>query len=40
MGLLVDPGEVEAAGGWLVQSEEPMAPEPSYSEWPLAVRPS
>ena len=31
MGLLVNPGEVEAAGRWLVPSEEPVAPEPSYS---------
>ena len=40
MGLLVNPGEVEVAGGWLVQSKEPVAPDPLCSEWPLAIHPS
>ena len=39
-GLLVSPGKVEVAGRWLVQPEEPVAPDPSSSEQPLAGHPS
>ena len=39
MGLLADPWEMEVAGGWVVPSEEPAAPEPMAQE-PAAPEPT